>query len=233
MNEEVIVVENNNSTIKQKNNKIGISIDTLQKIINHNPFIILRIFALEEISKIDTILLLTGSLLPILEEKYALPIKKSFIPFPLTGTSQRVVLSLVWALGSLSVDIRNLALRSLKIYCTFMLANSWVCDNSGGSNGSDDNNNGHKIQLLQNLDANVSIVLNSNFLYLYTNAVQKNWTVKHFTIQMHSLRALSSLLTLLQSDDLVKYLPKVYSCFIFYLSPFSFLFFLNFLYIQS
>lgn len=60
-----------------------------------------------------------------------------------------------------------------------------------------------------NLDINVANVLNYHFLYLYTNAVQKQCSQSQVTIQIHSLRVLSMLLTLLQADDLVKYLPKV------------------------
>jgi hypothetical protein len=107
----------------------------------------------------------------------------------------------VWALGSHSADVRTVALLSLNLYSTLYLANSWTVDL----------NDPHcRAQgISSNLEKNVSNVLNSHFLYLYTNAVQKQCSQGHVTIQIHSLRVLSMLLTLLQADDLVKYLPKV------------------------
>jgi hypothetical protein len=61
-----------------------------------------------------------------------------------------------------------------------------------------------------NLDSNVAYILNKNFLYILTNAIQKNWASKTVDAQAHSLRVLSLLLKLLRADDLGKFLPKVH-----------------------
>lgn len=60
-----------------------------------------------------------------------------------------------------------------------------------------------------NLDSNVAYILNKNFLYILTNAIQKNWTSDTLDAQSQSLRLLSLLLKLLRADDLGKFLPKV------------------------
>lgn len=127
--------------------------------------------------------------------------KKTFDCFPSTGVSQKILLSIVWALGSHSADVRTVAILSLNLYSTFYLANSWTVDL----------HDPHcRVQEISpNLEINVSKVLNQHFLYLYTNAVQKQCSQSQIPIQIHSLRVLSMLLSLLQADDLVKYLPKV------------------------
>lgn len=83
------------------------------------------------------------------------------------------------------------------------LANSWVID----FNDPIQRTKG----ISQRLEQNVSTVLNNHFLYLYTNAVQKQCSSQSIIIiQCHSLRVLVMLLTLLNSEDVVKYLPKVF-----------------------
>jgi hypothetical protein len=153
--------------------------------------------------RMDPSALLKGSLLRILKEKFGNPLKKTFDSFPSTGVSQKILLSIVWALGSHSSEVSQLALFALRLYSTLFLVGAWTIDLADSQCRAQG--------VSQNLDLNVSNILNHHFLYLYTNAVQKQCSQSQVTVQVHSLRVLIMLLTLLQAEDLVKYLPKVLS----------------------
>lgn len=145
---------------------------------------------------------------------------------------QRILRCLLWSMGSPSSD-NNIAIKGLRVFCTFYRAKSWLVKLTNGRNENrqlrsrvtsekhpfvDSSSSAHRPSAdsqdssagndySSNLNENVVQVLSSNILYIIKNF---QCDVKSsFDYQVQAIKVMQNVVKLLKSEDIGVHLSKV------------------------
>lgn len=135
------------------------------------------------------------------------------------STSQKALLAISWQLGSATPATSENALQALRAFCTCFLAERWAWKADDGSDLSNlqpskltrNRNKSTDLPIfpMSDFSQNVSEVFSRLFVYIFYKLVQGDWLKKSQRSKIHTIRALTRIISLLRTADLGKFLPKI------------------------